>query len=137
VEELLTLVKFILFAALFIVVNELIQWLLRRLLKVKKKKSFSYNHVNGLHKKIDWMIRIILIIASVIAIYFTFYRDYSMYLYLVVILCINVISAGVSAFFEWKYSDTPEHSILTISEIVYIAIVIVAIIQFDVLALLT
>jgi len=134
VEELLTLVKFILFAALFIVVNELIQWLLRRLLKVKKKKSFSYNHVSGLHKKIDW---IILIIASVIAIYFTFYRDYSMYLYLVVILCFNVTSTGVSAFFEWKYSATPKHSILTISEMVYISIVIVAIIQFDVLALLT
>lgn len=132
----MTLLTFVLFAALFIVVNELIQWLLRKLLKVKKKKSFSYNHVNGLHRKIDWIIRITLMITSIIAIYFTIYRDYSMYLYLVVLLCFNVISASVNAFFEWKYSATPKHSILTISETVYIVIVLVAIIQFDLLGLL-
>ena len=132
----MTLLKFVLFATLFIVLNEFIQWLLRKFLKVKKKKAFSYNHVNGLHRKIDWIIRITLVVASVIATYLTFDRDYSMYLYFVVLLCFNVISASVNAFFEWKYSATPKQAIVTISEIVYIVIVVASIIQFDLLGFL-
>ncbi|WP_318615825.1 hypothetical protein [Sporosarcina sp. YIM B06819] len=52
-----------------------------------------------MHRKIDWAIRITLMIASVIAIYLAFNREYSVYLYLVVLLCFNVISASVCAFF--------------------------------------
>ncbi|WP_273833944.1 DUF4181 domain-containing protein [Guptibacillus sedimenti] len=40
---------------------------LRKWLKVEKKSMFSYNHVNGTHRKIDWAIRIsfmLLLISS-------------------------------------------------------------------------
>lgn len=38
---------------------------MRKLLKVERRKVFSYNHVNEKHSKIDWTIRI-----SVIALLF-------------------------------------------------------------------
>ncbi|MGM0846424.1 MAG: DUF4181 domain-containing protein, partial [Bacillota bacterium] len=44
--------------------------LIRKKLKVKKKKMFSYNHLNEKHKKIDWTIRgsfIILLLVSFIS----------------------------------------------------------------------
>lgn len=34
---------------------------LRKLLGVKKKSFFSYNHVNETHRKIDWGIRILML----------------------------------------------------------------------------
>ncbi|MFJ7935633.1 DUF4181 domain-containing protein [Sporosarcina sp. NPDC096371] len=123
--------EFILYAALFIVVGALIQWLLRKLLSIEKKKIFSYNHVNDLHKRIDWTIRIGTVIGGIISVTLAINNEYSIYVYMAVLLGFGILTEGVRAFFEWKYSETPKHSILTIGEIIYITIVIVAIIQFD------
>ncbi|WP_301107203.1 DUF4181 domain-containing protein [Sporosarcina sp.] len=39
--------------------------IMRRILKVEKRKPFSNNHLNPLHKKIDWTIRITFIVAMI------------------------------------------------------------------------
>ncbi|MFJ7935627.1 DUF4181 domain-containing protein [Sporosarcina sp. NPDC096371] len=126
--------KFILFAAIVIAINASIQLLVRKLLNVEKKKSFLRTHVNHLHRGIDWGIWIVTVIGTAASFYLIFSKDYSLYLYLVVLLCFNITSDIVRAFFEWKYSETPKHSILTISEMIYITIVVVVIIQFDLLS---
>ena len=128
--------NFCLYAALFIVFGEFIQWLLRRFLKVERKKFFSYNYVNDLHKKMDRVLRTIVLISSLIAIFFTASNEYSPNDILVFLLFFNLIPGIGTFFFEWKYSPTRKQSILTICEIVYIVIVVVTIIEFDLLDLL-
>ncbi|MFP7226492.1 DUF4181 domain-containing protein, partial [Priestia filamentosa] len=49
--------------------------IMRKWLKVKKKKLFSYNHVNEKHKKMDWTIRIITIASILIGFIINISRD--------------------------------------------------------------
>jgi len=106
---------------------------MRKLLKVENKKWFSYNHINHLHKIIDWAIRItftVLILAS------TFYRinmdstEIIWYLDVWFILTIFIIiSESVRAFMEWKYETNRKTYILTISEMVLMIVVLISIVK--------
>lgn len=67
-----------------------------------KKKWFSYNYINKLHKKIDWTLRIaagISIIGSAIF----FYNQ--PFLISIILAALVVSQIGVQAFIEWKYSS--------------------------------
>ncbi|TYS18579.1 DUF4181 domain-containing protein [Rossellomorea vietnamensis] len=61
------LLKVIIFLVLYALVIILFNTVMRKKLKVKRKKIFSYNHLNEKHKKIDWMIRFSFILVLIIS----------------------------------------------------------------------
>ncbi|MFA1821802.1 DUF4181 domain-containing protein [Virgibacillus oceani] len=77
---------------------------------------FSYNHINGLHRKVDWGLRSI---SMIILLFFLGYiisnSNISIYLIVIVVVLLTVCDYIVRAFFEWKYSEEPKQSILTIT----------------------
>lgn len=101
--------------------------LMRKYLKVEKRKAFSYNHVNKKHEKIDWMIRIIYIMIILIT---SFYQirninGVSWYFELwFITLMYLIISEIVRAFMEWKYSENRREYIFTISQLIFILLLL-------------
>lgn len=109
------IIAIIVFALLSIVFN----MIMRKLLKIKKKEPFSYNHVNKTHKRIDWIIRItsliLLLVTSTYNLSVGFsgnhwYTDFGF-----VMISYLLISEIFRAFMEWKYLPNEKDYILTIS----------------------
>ena len=115
----------------------LLKFFLRKLFNIKKEKKelFSYNHINKLHQKTDWLVRGVTTLALIIIIYLVIFKEYPVSLYLIVLISLTIIDYSVRAFFEWKYSDNPKQSILTIAEMAVLVLAFAAILQFDLLNL--
>ncbi|WKA51833.1 DUF4181 domain-containing protein [Planococcus liqunii] len=124
-------------AVLFIVIF-LVKVLLRKIFHIEKRKKefFSYSHVNSLHRKVDWAIRIGSMIVYLIFFYKLIYEDYSLNLMLGIMLTLFVLQMAVQAFFEWRYSEHPKEAILTASEMAILALAIGAVIWFDLMKFL-
>lgn len=90
-----------------------------KLLGVERKKFFSYNHVNDLHKNIDWTLRIILILVmlSIIIVINSIQRPVIPMPTSVALTIFIIISEAVRAFMEWKYASNPRDYILTLSQL--------------------
>lgn len=103
---------------------------LRKVFNIEKvkKELFSYNHINDLHKKLDWAIRITSPIVLIIIVYWIIFRDYSVNIFLIALIITSGIDYAVRAFFEWRYTQNPKQSILTISEIFILVLVLIVII---------
>lgn len=116
----------------------LIKALLRKIFHIEKgkKEFFSYNHVNSLHRKIDWGIRIASMITYITFFYQVIYEEAPLNLLLSVMLILLVLQMAVQAFFEWRYSENPKEAILTASEMAILTAVIGAAIWFDWIGLL-
>ncbi|MFP9129643.1 DUF4181 domain-containing protein [Niallia sp. BSM11] len=102
--------------------------LISKLLKVDRKKFFSYNHINAKHKRIDWTIRTLTIICllSVHAI-FIIRDETSWYWFLQpwFILIVYLFSAEiVRAIMERKYAENPNTYKVTVSELILILIIL-------------
>lgn len=123
---------FVLCALGIFILIAIVKWVLRKIFNIEKekKKLFSYNHINALHKKVDWGIRIS---SSIILILLVFYsielQEFPTILSLNILVVFTIIDFATKAFFEWKYSDNPKHSILTISEMIIWVITIIIVIQ--------
>ncbi|MFE8697609.1 DUF4181 domain-containing protein [Cytobacillus sp. FJAT-53684] len=127
--------KLILLIAIIILVFVLFDIFMRKLLKVEKKKFFSYNHVNEKHKKIEWMIRI-----TFVVILFGFYI-YSMsdpvggFLYLqfvpIAMLIFILVTETLRAFMEWKYAANKKAYIVTVSQLVFASILVISMFTTD------
>ncbi|ANU09628.1 hypothetical protein BBH88_04615 [Planococcus antarcticus DSM 14505] len=116
----------------------LVKWVLRKIFNIEKETTnwFSNNHVNHLHKKMDWGIRIATMIAMFVVLYLFFYKEYPFALYLIIWVAFMFIDSSVKAFFQWKYTDNPKQWILTMSEITILVIAaLVATIQLDLINL--
>ena len=109
-----------------------VKHILRKVLKIEKEKKpfFSYNHLNDLHRKIDWGIRIISIITIITTNILVVIENYPNYLLLIPIFLIG-LDYPVRAFFERKYSKNPKQYILTLSEGVLMFLAIVIVIQYN------
>lgn len=81
--------------------------IMRTLLKVEKKKLFSNTHINETHKKVDWSIRITVIVFMIFGFLYNVTRaptEWVWYLESWFLLCLMlVISESVTAYMEWKY----------------------------------
>ena len=123
---------FVLCAVGIFILIAIVKWVLRKIFNIEKekKKLFSYNHINALHKKVDWGIRIS---SSIILILLVFYsielQEFPAIPSLNVLVVFTIIDFATKAFFEWKYSDNPKHSILTISEMIIWITAIIIVIQ--------
>lgn len=116
---------------------------MRKYLKVEKTKLFSYNHVNEKHKKIDWTIRISFLIIIIITHYFVIRsikentRETIWYLEIwFVMLVFIIISEMVRAFMEWKYAENRKAYIFTISQLIFILILLLIIFSTNLFNLL-
>ncbi|MDO6654630.1 DUF4181 domain-containing protein [Anaerobacillus sp. 1_MG-2023] len=99
---------------------------LRKRLKVEKKPIFSYNHVNELHKKWDWGIRISFIVVLIISFVVTIYRGFHdpiWYLQTHNLLFVFIIaSEAVRVIMEKKYAANRNDYIFTSIQLALIII---------------
>lgn len=122
-----------LFLVILFALTSLLKFSLRKLFKIEKEKKefFSYNHINKLHKKIDWLVRWASTLALITILYLVMYREYPVTLFLIALILLTAIDYSVRAFFEWKYTDNPKQAILTIGEMVVFVAALTLTFQFD------
>ncbi len=113
----------------------LMKFLLRKALNIPKvkRKVFSYNHINKVHRNAEWVLRITTVIAYLILFYQLIYDNFSVDLFLLIMTLLFTAQSFLRAYFEWKASDQPKESILSIAEGVLLIGFVLLIIQFDVL----
>lgn len=119
------------------VLMSLVKFTLRKIFKIDKEKKncFSYNHINKTHQKVDWFVRIGTAIGLVTVLYLTLYKEYPAALFLALLILFTILDYSVRIYFEWRYSDSPKQSILTLGEMIVLVTSIIAILQFDLLNL--
>lgn len=129
--------RFLLLAALMISVITFVKFVIRKTLKIPKVKKafFSYNHINDIHRKIDWAVRITALLINVFLIHHVMFEGFSINLFLILLALLFTSENFVRAFFEWKFSEDPKQSILSLAEGIIFITIVVVIIQFDVLYL--
>ncbi|MBG9810069.1 DUF4181 domain-containing protein [Priestia filamentosa] len=114
--------------------------IMRKWLKVKKKKLFSYNHVNEKHKKMDWTIRVITIVSILIGFIINISRDSTDWFWFlqswVILFIFIVVSETVRAIMERKYAKNPNAYKLTISELLFVIILFFILFKTDFFGLL-
>lgn len=109
--------------------------IMSRLLKVEKKKLFSYEHINKRHKSIDWTIRITFLVVIVIGYVINTVRDpldsiwfiNTWFLFFVFL----IVSELVRAVMEWKYAEDANAYIFTLSQLGFIIIVLLSVFMMD------
>ncbi|GAB3056353.1 DUF4181 domain-containing protein [Virgibacillus ainsalahensis] len=125
----------ILLLAIILLLMVLFNTIMRKWLRIKKKKFFSYNHVNEKHKKIDWTIRITTIVVILLGYIITITRgpmDMIWFLQPWFILFIfMIVSETVRAVMERKYAENPNAYKLTISQIVFFLILLFTLFMTD------
>ncbi|WP_399632675.1 DUF4181 domain-containing protein [Sporosarcina sp. SG10008] len=128
-------IKFAFIVLIVFVINIIVKLLLRKLLKIEKEKKsfFSYNHINELHRKIDWAIRITSTIVLIVTNTLVIIEGYSINLIIIAMIFYFVLDYTVRALFECKYSQNPKQYILTMSEGFIFLLSIVIVIYFDLL----
>uniref|UniRef100_UPI00406C8ECF DUF4181 domain-containing protein n=1 Tax=Psychrobacillus sp. FSL W7-1457 TaxID=2954547 RepID=UPI00406C8ECF len=117
-------IKLLLYISLIFVLNIIVSFLLRYSFRIKKEKRsfFSYNHVNEVHQKIDWAFRITFMIILIVVNIMVIIEDYPIQIYIYTSLLYFVIECMVRGFFEYKYSQNPKQSIVTISDGIILSI---------------
>lgn len=109
--------------------------IMRRCLKVEKPKRFSHNYVNDLHKKIDWSIRGLIAILIIIGGFVNIGRIPSERILLLevwsLLFTLIIATEIVRAVIEWKYAENPKAYIMTISQLVFLVILISSIFATD------
>ncbi len=109
-------IKFCLIVLIIFVLISIVQLLLRNLLKIDKGlRTFS---------------AITLITLSYVLL---FYYEDLIYLIFVAVIFFMTLDYLVRAFFEWKYTQYPKQSILTLTEILLILIAIIIVFEFQLL----
>lgn len=125
--KVLSLVLGILLSLMFV-----FESIVRKYLKVEKRKSFSYNHVNEKHKKLDLTIKISFMIIFLIIVFYLIMTSSEPIWYLepgFLVIVFLVISETTRAFMEWKYEENQNAYIYTIIQLVF-ALILIAIIIF-------
>lgn len=107
----------------------------RRILKVERKKMFSYNHLNEQHKKIDWIIRIISIVVLIIGGIVNISRHplppiLFLQPYILMFLFI-LMTEIVTAIMEWKYAKNRNAYIFTVAQLIFIILILLTIFMTD------
>jgi hypothetical protein len=125
---------FILIVLMFLFVW-LMKFFLRKALNIPKvkRKPFSYNHINKAHRNAEWILRITTVIAYLILFYQLMYENFSVNLFLMIMTLLFTAQNFLRAYFEWKASNHPKESILSIAEGVMLIGLVLLLIQFDVL----
>ncbi|WP_096200049.1 DUF4181 domain-containing protein [Bacillus sp. FJAT-45350] len=106
--------------------------IMRKWLKVEKEKLFSYNHVNEKHKKIDWTIRIVALVFFLLGYVVNTIRESIHELFQPwFLLLIIIVSEAVKAVMERKYAENPNAYKLTISQIIFVLVLLFTLYKTD------
>lgn len=101
--------------------------LMRKYLNVEEKKIFSPNHVNELHKKIDWILRGLFMVLIILITSIGIYRYNSEGLWgftsPILLIVFILVSECTRAFMEWKYSTNRKAYIFTLSQLFFLIVV--------------
>nr|WP_255731303.1 DUF4181 domain-containing protein [Solibacillus sp. MA9] len=113
----------------------LINKFLRKWLNVKKKKLFSYNHVNDKHKKIDWTIRIIFIFFLFISFFINVNRDPLEHIWFlethILMFVFIIVSEIVRVIMEKRYAENKNDYIFSAIQLVVISIFLLSVFSTD------
>ena len=125
-------IKFGLIVVLVFVCILIAKLLLRKLFKIKKvkKEFFSYNYINELHRKVDMGLKLFSTVTTILLLSVWFYFEEFIYLILIAVIIFAVLDYLVRAFFEWRYTQYPKQSILTLTEMFLILLAIIIVYQF-------
>lgn len=128
-------IKFSLIILIVFILISIVKLLLRKLLNLKKVKEafFSFYHINDLHRKVDQATRFFSTILILLSAILAYYYEDLIYLMLITAIISLVCHCIVKAFFEWKYTQYPKQSIITLTEMFLVLIAIVIVIEFQLL----
>lgn len=129
-------IKLCLILIIVFVLISIVKLFLRNLLQIEKvkKEFFSFNYINKSHRKIDKGLRIFSAVTLITLSYvLLFYYEDLISLLLIPLIVFMVLDYIVIAFFEWKYTEHPKQSILTISEMFLILIAVIVVFEFKLL----
>lgn len=118
--------KVIVVVAVMAILSVVFNTVMRKYLKIEKRKAFSYDHVSEKHKKIDWIIRISFVIILITTHFFITRNLIESIWYLetwVLLLVYIVVSEIVRAFMQWKYAENRKEYIFTISQLIFLLII--------------
>lgn len=105
--------KLLIILFVFFIASYLFDLVARKILKLPRRKFFSYNHINKVHERIDWCIRIAFMFLLFIAFIINYaYKLWYLQPYFVLLLFITV-SGLTRALMEWKYLDNRKESLFT------------------------
>ncbi len=132
--------KLLLLLATFGLVIFIFNSVMRKLLKVERKELFSYNHQNDRHKKMDWTIRLvfmftILFVFTIRMINEAMEMIWFLEPYFLTFIFI-LVSESVRAVMEWKYASNRKDYIFTISQLLFLIIILVLLFLTDFFGLL-
>jgi hypothetical protein len=91
---------------------------MRKRLHLEKKKFFSYNFVNEVHKKGEWTIRITFL-CTYLLVFSLSISDPTPNLFLpsIILILFIICTELFRAVMEWKYASNPKAYILTVSQL--------------------
>ncbi|WP_112180009.1 DUF4181 domain-containing protein [Paraliobacillus zengyii] len=106
---------FILFG-IFILIQIFLNIWLRKKLEVRKKDWFSYNHVNKLHKWLDWSLRLVMVFVLPISYFIPFTVETNEYagLPFIILMVYFILDGLLRTFMEWKYYPGRKDYIVTL-----------------------
>lgn len=93
---------------------------MRKVLGVKKKEFFSYNFVNDIHKKGEWIIRITFVIIYILIFALGTYNPFFIY----AAIGFTISLSGFRAIIEKKYAENPKDYLFTLSELGFIVVIV-------------
>lgn len=127
--------EFLILIGLIVAIIWLMKYFLRKVLHIPrvKRKAFSYNHINQTHRNLEWVLRVSTVIAYVYLSFQLMYEDFSVNLFLLIMTLLFTAQDFLRAYFEWKATDQPKESILSIAEGVMLLGIVLLLIQFDVI----
>ncbi|QDP40759.1 DUF4181 domain-containing protein [Radiobacillus deserti] len=99
--------------------------LMRKVLNVKRRKFFSYNHVNDRHKKLDWFIRIGFIGMVILSYPFTLqpYSNWFLQPWFLIFVFF-IASETVRAIMEYKYAKNRRDYLYTLSSLLFVTVLL-------------
>lgn len=122
--------KLFLFLAIIGLILFLFNIVMRKLLRVEKAKFFSYNHLNEKHKKLDWIIRITFIIILLIGFIINILRNPMEPIWFLephfLVFIFVIATETARAYMQWKYDTNRNAYIFTISQLVFMIILLVS-----------
>lgn len=128
-NESISILSFILFIFAFWLVLFLFGEVTRRLLKVERKKMFSNNYVNPLHKKIDRMVRYSIVAVMIIGGIINIARFPATILFLepyFLLVVLIFLSETVTVVIEYKYVENRNAFVFTLLQLAFIMLCLVA-----------
>ncbi len=109
--------------------------IMRKLLNVERQKFFSYNHINEQHKKVDWTIRISTIVILLIGYAINSTRNPSEWFWFfqpwAILILFLISSQTAKVIMERKYAENRNRYKVTISETVFISVILLSLFMTD------